>query len=533
MRATLLLMTLLAAAVAPGTEARSMSDCVPFSKVQGQLLASGRPVPGQEVLQHWNWLGSKSGDARAVTDAEGRFTFPEMRLSCRGPQHDADVVQTIEVRHHGRTVQLWSVARKGMEANAELGGEPIVLVADLDQEPREVSLPVGPEALTVVSGMAQFRHPYLARWERTRAQVTPEGVARALAAYLASPGAAKRLATFFPAVGRERSRVAKVTGVSALDLTDGMLFADGEAGRYAVLEAPRYAGFTARARVSVALTSGETLTADFFAWKLLLPLDDSGRPLGDLRVSGTWELDTRSWIKSRADALLVPERVAALVRARLPLDPGASLLAALGAKPRAALTVSEAVAREARVVGVKDTTATLRFLGPVRLQVAGRDERVLVEASLAVPLASLAEAEYRLAPGREPPTYRPIPFAVTLSTDKSAYTAGEPITLRFVVRNTMGTPQSFLLWHTPFARFDNNYLHIALAGGGEPVGYTGALVSRAPPAAGDYRTLRPGESAAAEIEITQAYPVRARGEYVLRYSPLGSLLANEARFTIR
>lgn len=534
-----------------------MQKRVLFSPVKGQLLAGGKPVAKREVVQRWQWLGVDEGETRVVTDADGRFSFPEVSVRKLRAPKDVLLVQDLEVLHQGQKVSLWNLTRQSLGesgAHAELGGTPIELLADLDQQPREVKLPIDPDTLSTVSGVATFRHPYFERWERTRRQVTDEGVAQALKSYLSSEEGAKGLAAFFPAVGQTRRVVSKVVGVSEVKLEDGFLFS-GDDGHYAVREAPRFVGFTTRAKVALELDSGEALTVGFFAWKLLLPLDGEGKPKWEARFRDRWEVDARDWVRKQAEALLVPAKAADLVRAQLPLTPGEQLLEAVGAKSGEkrgdkagtksrdktgdpALTVKGVEVSAVKIDGIKDDWAVLNVLGQARLEVSGREERPRFRAFLSVQLASLAGPEYRLSPGKDAPHFRAFPFAVALEMDKKVYAPGEKIVLRFQVENLMGTPQRFLKWHTPFEGFRNDFLDVERVGAGgggvgEKVEYSGILASRAPPGPEAYLTLKPGEKAKSEIEITEAYPVKAKGEYVLRYKPLDAVWADETRFTVR
>lgn len=505
-----------------------------FSPVTGQLLVGGKPVPRREVVQSWQWLGVDEGTTRVVTDDDGRFSFPEVSVRKARTPKDVLLIQDLEVLHEGKKVSLWNLTRQSLEANGELGGEPIELRADLDQPPREVKLPVGPDTMSTISGVASFRHPYLERLERTQRRVTPERVAESLKTYLASPEGTKGLASYFPAVGKTRRAVAKVSGVAEVKLDDAFLYSGNDAAQYAAHEVPRFIGFTTHAKVKLELDSGEALTVGFFAWKLLLPLDGAGEPKWDPQFRERWEVDSRDWLRKQAEALLVPATAAKLVRAQLSLSPGQQLLAAVGAKPgRNGFTVEGVEVSAMKIDGIKDDWAVLNVLGQARLNVSGREERPRFQGYLTVKLASLESSEYRLSPDADAPHFRAFPFAVTLETDKKVYAPGEKIVLRFQVENVMGTPQKFLMWHTPFEGFSNDFLDIEPVGGGDKVGYTGMLASRAPPGPDDYLKLKPGEKAKSEIELTQAYPVKEKGEYVLRYKPIDSAWADETRFTIR
>ena len=500
------------------------------SPVHGRLLVAGKPISKIKVVQRWQWLGEDDGTAETITDAKGRFQFPQVsRRSSRAPK-DVLLIQDLEATYRGKTVSLWNLTRQDLEANGELGGAPIELTADLDDAPKEVKLPVGPGKRAIITGLATFRHPYLEQWERVRARLKPAGVGRALKAFLASPEGVNGLAAFFPAVGATHRRVAEIVSVSEVKLEDGALYAAIDQGRYALEETARFVGATTRAKVLMRLDSGEEVAAGFFAWAVLLPLDERGAPRWEAHFADRWEVDTRDWIRQQARSQLAFPQVAQLVRRGLQASPGAQVREAVGT---GALTVDAVEVDSVEIDGVKDDWAILNALVRTTLRVGKRAEHPRVRAFLTVQLASLGGSEYRLSPGKDAPTFRPFRFGVTLTTDKPGYARGEKILLRFDVENLMGTPQKFLRWHTPFEGFRNDFLDVQPSGGGEPVPYQGILASRAPPGPSAYLTLAPGEKATSSIELTEAYPVEKPGAYVVRYKPLDAVWAGEARFSVR
>ncbi|MBI5543082.1 MAG: hypothetical protein HY901_04290 [Deltaproteobacteria bacterium] len=525
--------------IVPDSQARGspMQKRTLFSPVSGQVLLGGKPVPRLEVVQRYDWLSVDGGAARTTTDAEGRFTFPEVSVRKLRAPKDVLIVQEIEVSFREKKITLWSHTKQSTTLNAELGGEPLVLVADLERPSQEVKLPVGGDQIVVFSGVATVRHPYLERWERVRAEVTEAGATCALERFLTSPEGLAGLGAFFPTVGDKPVRVMGIAKVADVQPTEGALFVQEKGGgfAYAAREEPRFVGFQTRAQVVVKLDSGEEVPTTFFTRAMYLPLDEAGKPAYEARLGDQWEVDARSYVRKRTEAVLVPVRVAALVRARLQEAPDEGFLEAFGAKPGTEGPVVEAVeVGEMRVEGSKDGWATLWVRGEVQVRISEREARHRFEGHLSVQLASLADPEYRPAAEGGPAMFRVYRFMVTLKTDKAVYAPGEKTVLEFRVENLMDTPQQFLKWHTPFEGFANDFLEVQPVGVAERVAYHGVLVSRGPPRSESYLALGPREAATSTIEITQAYPVAAKGDYVIRYRALGGgIWPGEARFAIR
>lgn len=503
-----------------------------FSPVRGQVLAGGKPVAHLEVVQRWSWLSVDDGMKKTTTDAEGRFAFPEVSARKLRAPKETFIVQDLEVVHEGRKVSLWNLTKTDTELNSELGGQAIELVAELKREAQEIKLPVREGTVATISGVSTFRHPYLERWAQLSTRVTEDGVAQALTRFLSSADGMKGLAAFFPAVGAQAPRVKAIDKVSEVKLTEGALYETDQGGHYALSAAPHFIGFTTHAQVAVKLDSGEAVTGRFFAWTLFLPLDESGQPKWEASFSDRWEVDARPWIRGRIDASLDRAKVAALVAARVAAAPGAELLETLDVR-KGGLSVEGVELTEAKVAGSKDDWATVQVAGLLRLSIGTRRVVPRFVGHVSVELLSLASDAYRLAKGTDAPRFRVIPFKVVLETDKSKYALGEKIVLKFRVENLLDTPQRFLKWHTPFEGFANDYLDLEPTDGGPKVAYTGMLASRGPPGDSSYLTLAPGQSASSDIEITGAYPVTAKGEYQLRYKPLGDVWSEPIKFTVK
>lgn len=112
-----------------------MANKVLFSPVQGVVLSGGQPVAGARIDREfiWAWKDEKGGDS-TVTDAAGRFSFPEIaRSSFFGSflPHEISVQQAIYIRHAGQTYDAWFLEKKNYDALGEIG-RPIVLTCALE-----------------------------------------------------------------------------------------------------------------------------------------------------------------------------------------------------------------------------------------------------------------------------------------------------------------------------------------------------------------------------------------------------------------
>lgn len=92
-------------------------------------------------------------------------------------------------------------------------------------------------------------------------------------------------------------------------------------------------------------------------------------------------------------------------------------------------------------------------------------------------------------------------------------TSGQPVALRFTLHNAGAMPVQWLTWGTPvdgwFAPF------VQLQRDGVALAYQGAMVKRGEPAIDDYQLLAAGQSSQAEIDLAEAFDLRAPGSYRL------------------
>lgn len=112
---------------------------------------------------------------------------------------------------------------------------------------------------------------------------------------------------------------------------------------------------------------------------------------------------------------------------------------------------------------------------------------------------------------------------------------GDPVVLKFTVRNPSSQELKFCKWHTPFEPFLAHYLDITDANGASAQ-YKGAMAKRImPPPEEAYIKVPAGDSAVAEIDLMKGYDITAPGRYKVVYQSSGMsglLKVNETFFNI-
>lgn len=92
-------------------------------------------------------------------------------------------------------------------------------------------------------------------------------------------------------------------------------------------------------------------------------------------------------------------------------------------------------------------------------------------------------------------------------------TGGQPVLLRFDLRNTGTVAVQVLIWGTPFDGWFAPF--VQLQRDGVPLPYQGPTVKRGDPTADDYLPLAAGQSRRVEIDLAEAFDLRTPGAYRL------------------
>ncbi|SIN84738.1 hypothetical protein [Chitinophaga niabensis] len=99
--------------------------------------------------------------------------------------------------------------------------------------------------------------------------------------------------------------------------------------------------------------------------------------------------------------------------------------------------------------------------------------------------------------------------------------AGNPVPLKFTVRNPASKELKFCKWHTPFEGFMAMFLDITDTSGAH-VQYRGAMAKRImPPPEEAYIKVPAGDSVSVEIDLLKGYQLTAPGKYKIVYQAGG------------
>jgi hypothetical protein len=114
-------------------------------------------------------------------------------------------------------------------------------------------------------------------------------------------------------------------------------------------------------------------------------------------------------------------------------------------------------------------------------------------------------------------------FDYSLGMDRSEVSADDPVIMHFTVTNRLPKTNIFLIWHTPFEGFRNEFLDIVHLESGKEIQYEGMLASRAPPSreGGSYLELEAEASRSATIDLRDAYTFTRPGTYRVTFRQLG------------
>lgn len=106
-------------------------------------------------------------------------------------------------------------------------------------------------------------------------------------------------------------------------------------------------------------------------------------------------------------------------------------------------------------------------------------------------------------------------FTTSVTMERAEYGAADAIMLRFALTNDSDKSVNVLKWRTPLEGFNSDMFEVEIEG--KRVTYTGRLVKRGAPRAGDYVSIAPGESVEAVVDIGTAYAIYQAGDYGVRF----------------
>ncbi len=115
-------------------------------------------------------------------------------------------------------------------------------------------------------------------------------------------------------------------------------------------------------------------------------------------------------------------------------------------------------------------------------------------------------------------------LSVTLSIEKSDFSASEAVLVNVTVSNTGKNPVKVLKWFTPVEDVEESLFKVTRDGA--DVGYTGAIYKRLAPTGNDYLNLKPGESFTRTVDLGQYYDLAETGAYEVEYNYETTALAS-------
>lgn len=108
------------------------------------------------------------------------------------------------------------------------------------------------------------------------------------------------------------------------------------------------------------------------------------------------------------------------------------------------------------------------------------------------------------------------PFICTLEIAKE-FPVGEPVILRFSLKNQGNSTLYVLTWYTPLEGPAGDIFTIT-RNCKEKVSYRGILAKRGQPAAEDYAAVEPGKTITAKIDLAKAYDLSKTGQYHVEFA---------------
>lgn len=99
---------------------------------------------------------------------------------------------------------------------------------------------------------------------------------------------------------------------------------------------------------------------------------------------------------------------------------------------------------------------------------------------------------------------------------QSEYAPGRSIIVTFRLNNNGPRDAWVLTWYTPLEGIKGKIFDVTCSGG--TVGYEGRLMKRGDPSVDDYVHLAAGETASADVNLAEAYPLRSCDPCVVRFS---------------
>lgn len=122
-------------------------------------------------------------------------------------------------------------------------------------------------------------------------------------------------------------------------------------------------------------------------------------------------------------------------------------------------------------------------------------------------------------------------LSVTITADKSGFTASDAVLVNVTISNTGKNPVKVLKWFTPVEDVEEPLFKVTRDGAA--VDYVGAHYKRLAPTGNDYINLKSGESFTRTVDLGQYYDLSATGAYELEYNyDVTALASNKLQLVV-
>ncbi len=112
-------------------------------------------------------------------------------------------------------------------------------------------------------------------------------------------------------------------------------------------------------------------------------------------------------------------------------------------------------------------------------------------------------------------------ITATVTPLQSTFDTSDNILTKVQFTNLSVNDVKFLVWGTPFeGRINTDFFNVQLENG-TPLPYMGRMYKRGEPDDTDYKTLHPGETIEAIVNLNDAYNLKEAGNYTLQYTNKG------------
>jgi hypothetical protein len=515
-----------------------------FSSVSGRVLLEGKPVVNQEIRQSFNWLGVDDGYTITSTDADGYYSFPTVVSYKKRPRNEKDIFinQRIATIHDDRTVTLWTATKYEFLDGGELGGVPIRLVHELTAESRSYQIPgLGPYP-TNIDGVLELEHPYVVDFERARALVDGgmDELTRQLMTALNAPDMLELVNRQFVTPVFLPHPIRTVEAILEPECSSFALYKDPD---HAVPSATdyRYVGFVLSGKLAVRDATGGGWEVPFY-WpgaSFSLPTGTEMPPCLAGKLS-LLQVYPRDLLRDRVRYFLKPDEVADHVYELIATRPPTELAYVLD--DRLSIADLEYDGRElpqgyepgyrvddfaiegavpSYVIAEKNYVS-VKVIGHFTL--GGHSLPYPFTAFFCLSLSAMGQGRCEQVENTDCRVLFRVPtFDYSFRMDRPEVAADDPLIIHFTVTNRLTKTNVFLIWHTPFEGFRNEFLDIIHLESGEVVEYEGILASRAAPSRenGSYIELAAGTSGSTTIDLREAYTFSRPGTYRVTFRRLG------------